>query len=38
MRGHFSQARGQGTVTHSASDEIGYLLQFVRTVEGETIQ
>jgi len=27
----------EGTVTHSTSDEIGYLPQFVRTVEGDTI-
>lgn len=33
-----AEAPDEGTVTHSASDEIGYLPQFVRTVEGETIQ
>lgn len=32
------EAPDEGTVTHSSSDEIGYLPQFVRTVEGETIQ
>lgn len=32
------EAPDEGTVTHSASDEIGYLPQFVRTIEDETIQ
>ncbi|MGH3566063.1 MAG: ABC-F family ATP-binding cassette domain-containing protein [Pseudonocardia sp.] len=28
----------EGVVTHSVSDEVGYLPQFVQTVQGETIQ
>lgn len=33
-----SEIPDEGAVTHSASDEIGYLPQFVQTIEGDTIQ
>ncbi len=32
------EAPDEGTVTHSVSDEVGYLPQFVQTFEGDTIE
>lgn len=32
------EAPDEGTVTHSASDEVGYLPQFVQTLEGDTTE
>jgi len=36
LAGH--EASDEGTVTHSASDEIGYLPQYVAAIEGESIE